>query len=63
MRVDIDMSCAFCGEDHVVEVELKDYENWENGELAQKAFPYLTPAEREQLISGICPKCQAKIFG
>ena len=63
MRIDVDMSCAFCGDDHAVEVELKDYERWENGELAQNAFRYLTPTEREQLISGICPKCQAKIFG
>ena len=63
MRIDVDMSCVFCGDDHAVEVELKDYERWENGELAQNAFPYLTPTEREQLISGICPKCQAKIFG
>ena len=63
MRIDVNMSCTFCGEDHVVEVESKDYERWENGELAQNVFPYLSPTEREQLISSICPKCQAKIFG
>ena len=63
MRIDVAITCPFCGEDHAVEVNLAQYEAWQNGELIQNAMPDLTPTEREQLISGLCPKCQAKMFG
>lgn len=57
------MVCPFCGEVHVVEVREADYCKYRNGELVQKAFPYLTATEREQIISGMCPECQKDIFG
>lgn len=63
MLMTIVLDCPFCGKSHSVEVEYKDYYDWCNGTLAQKAFPYLMPIEREQLISHICPECQKKIFG
>ena len=63
MRIDVSIICPFCGEDHAVEVNLAQYEAWQNGELIQNAMPDLTPTEREQLISGLCPKCQAEVFG
>ena len=63
MRIDVAMTCPLCGEDHSVKVNLAQYEAWQNGKLIQNAMPDLTPVEREQLISGLCPKCQAKIFG
>ena len=63
MRIDVEIICPFCGANHAVEVNLAQYEVWQNGELIQNAMPDLTPTEREQLISSLCPKCQAKIFG
>ena len=63
MRIDVTMTCPLCGEDHAVEVNLAQYEAWQNGELIQNAMPDLTPTEREQLISGLCPKCQTEMFG
>ncbi len=63
MRIDVLISCVFCGKDHSVEVDLARYEMWQAGELIQKAMPNLSATEREQLISGICPKCQGSIFG
>ena len=57
------ITCPFCGADHEVKVNFKAYVNWINGELIQNAMPDLTPTEREQLISKLCPKCQEKIFG
>ena len=63
MRYEVDLTCPFCGADHAVEVSLTGYIEWERGELIQNAMPDLTPTEREQLISGLCPKCQAKVFG
>lgn len=63
MRIDVAIRCPFCGADHSVEVNLAQFEAWQSGELIQRAMPSLTPTEREQLISGICPKCQADVFG
>ena len=63
MRTNVAMTCVFCGKFHLVEVDLEEFEAWKNGELIQNAMPDLTPTEREQLISGVCPKCQAEIFG
>ena len=63
MRIDVAIVCSFCGEVHAVEVSLAGYIEWERGELIQNAMPDLTPTEREQLISGLCPRCQAEMFG
>ena len=55
--------CPFCGHAHEVAVNESDYLDWDDGELAQNAFPYLSADEREMLISGICPTCWNKMFG
>lgn len=55
--------CPFCGRGNEVEVNENDYWDWQDGILAQIAFPYLSAEEREQLISGICPICWEKTFG
>lgn len=61
--VKIEFYCPFCGKLHSVRVAEGDFYAWQDGELAQKAFPYLSATEREQLISHICPACQEQIFG
>ena len=63
MKIDVAITCPLCGEEHAVEVSLAGYIEWERGELIQNAMPDLTFTEREQLISGLCPKCQVKAFG
>lgn len=63
MRINIEIICPFCGAEHSVEVDLAQFEAWQNGELIQRVMPDLTPTEREQLISRMCPKCQAEVFG
>ena len=63
MRIDVEMTCPFCGARHSVEVNPAGFEAWQNGELIQRALPELSATEREQLISHICPKCQAEVFG
>ena len=55
--------CPFCGRGNEVEVNEADYWDWDDGKLAQDAFPYLSADEREMLISGICPTCWDKMFG
>lgn len=56
-------TCPFCGHANKVEVNEIDYLDWQDGELAQDVFPYLSADEREMLISGICPSCWVKYFG
>ena len=55
--------CPFCGKAHDVLVNEIDYLDWQDGKLAQDAFPYLSADEREMLISGICPNCWNSMFG
>ena len=54
--------CLFCGRSHEVEVNDMDYLDWQDGELVQDAFPYLSASERELLVSGICPTCWDKMI-
>lgn len=58
----ISTKCGFCGKKGSIIVHKKNYEAWQNGELIQRAFPYLTPTERELLKTGICDKCWDKMF-
>lgn len=59
----LELVCPFCGETHFVDVPLEELEAYEAGALAQEAFKSLNATEREQIISRLCPKCQAEIFG
>ncbi len=63
MRVEVTIQCPFCGEMHSVEVDYIQFLEWQEGAFIQDAMPELTLTEREALISGLCPKCQAEVFG
>ena len=54
--------CPFCGHANFIEVNEVDYWDWQDGILAQVAFPYLSAEEREMLISGVCPTCWNNIL-
>ena len=60
MKLTID--CVCCQESHDVKCNWKDFNKWEQGELIQDAMPYLTAAERELLISGVCDSCFDLMF-
>jgi len=55
--------CPFCGKEHSVEVSESALYEWQDGALIQNVMPTLSATEREQLISHICPACQASLFG
>lgn len=59
----LEIECPFCGATHYVVVSEEELKAYENGALIQNAFVSLNATEREQLISGLCPECQATIFG
>jgi hypothetical protein len=54
--------CKSCKKDKYLQVYPKDILRWQNGELAQEVFTYLTPAERELMISHTCGDCWTKLF-
>ena len=57
------VECRTCKDTHILMVNIRDAKRWKEGELIQDAMPYLTPDERELLISGTCGKCFDKMFG
>lgn len=62
-NLELVFNCPFCGKTHSLYVNFEDFIDYQNGKLAQNAFPYCTATEREQIISHICPTCQDNIFG
>lgn len=62
-NVIVEIYCPICGKAHYVEVNENAYYDWLDGMLIQNAMPDLTPTEREQLISRLCPDCQKMVFG
>lgn len=57
--------CKLCTRDcteHIPAVISQSFLNWQFGELIQRAFPHLSPTEREYIM-GMCSSCQAYIFG
>ena len=55
--------CPFCHKAHEVAVNEMDYLDWQDGKLAQDAFPYLSASDREMLITGIDEDCWDGMFG
>lgn len=53
----IHAKCMSCGITTVIKVKEDDYYEWKEGQLIQRAFPYLSANERELLISQICGTC------
>ena len=51
------ISCNRCHAQIKLVLDRKDFAAWKHGLLIQHAFPYLTPDEREILISGLCGLC------
>lgn len=58
------LECPMCGHTHKIDknIDAEDWNNWQDGMCIQYAMPYLNATEREQLISGLCPKCQKEVF-
>jgi hypothetical protein len=54
--------CIHCGESSVLEVEESQWQRRQAGELVQRAFPDMAPADREMLITGTHPACWEAIF-
>ena len=62
-KVTHEAKCLMCNTVVTLEVVAKDLEDWKSGTLIQRALPYLSPGERELLISGTCDGCWEAMFG
>lgn len=63
--ISIIAGCKQCHKRYLIKVKNEDYEEYQSPNCQrsiQQIFPYLSPAERELFISGICGECFDKIF-
>ena len=60
--IGIKTTCPYCGKQTIINVDELAWGKYQKGEFIQKAFPELNPAQREMLITGICPECWDRIF-
>lgn len=62
MKMKSIVRCVHCNENYDVWVDPADLAAWSEGELIQDVLDYLTPGERELLMSGTCDACWDKLF-
>jgi hypothetical protein len=49
--------CAFCRKSTKMTLPQEGYNKWQAGAFVQVAFPRMSPADRELLITGVDSKC------
>lgn len=54
--------CMVCGEGGQAVVDRVAYQAWRDGAYIQEAFPTQTASYREQLLTGIHPKCWESLW-
>lgn len=53
--------CPFCQRNsEPVQVTAEAFHSWRNGMLIQRAFPELSPSQRELIKTGVCDDCFPK---
>lgn len=56
-------TCSWCGKEGIVEVPAVGFFARQLGAAIQDAYPDLDKSLREQLMTGIHPKCWDEMFG
>lgn len=56
-NIPLTIECVMCNTMHIIMVSEEGYTKRKQGALIQNAYPDLTPAERELIVSGTCGKC------
>ncbi len=60
--VKLPFTCRICGKTVWVTAEADDIRKWNTRKThIQDCFPYLSPAQRELFLSGICGECWDKL--
>lgn len=61
--ITLKIKCNICNAEYYIRVKKKDYELYKNSDMhIQDIFPYLTPDERELIISHVCGECFDELF-
>lgn len=55
--------CRYCHRESDISVDINDLYAWKKGTPIQWAFPYLSPDEREMILTDICGDCWDKMIG
>jgi hypothetical protein len=55
-------ACDHCDHTEEITFGFDDYAKWKDGEYIQDVLDYLTPDEREIMLSATCGKCFDKFF-
>lgn len=62
-KITIPVKCRCCGTEYKIRVYPEDLSAFNRGDkLVQEAFPYLSPDDRELLLTRTCPVCWDKLF-
>lgn len=62
LNLEVQVDCVVTGERLKVLVNDQDFIDWDQGKLAQDAFHYLSPTERDIIITGAGPTGYRTIF-
>jgi hypothetical protein len=61
-KVNYQVYCYPCSSYTTLILPFRNFHSWRNGEYVQNAFPYLSPAQREMIVSGTHSKCFDELF-
>lgn len=62
LNTNLQVTCSVCRNEKIIKINQSDLESYQNGSNAQHAFPYLSAADRELIISNICGPCFGSMF-
>ena len=62
MKMKSTVRCVHCNNNYDIWLDPDDLAAWSEGELIQNVLDYLTPGERELLMSGTCDPCWDALF-
>jgi len=60
--VDITKCCVGCAKHHTVVMKAQEFVDWQDGGFIQDVCPKMSIADREFLVSTLCPTCQEGFF-
>jgi len=63
MKIKRMVECKWCYMEYPLWVRQEDVTKYTLGGMVQDCFPYLSPGERELIISGTCDSCWSDMFG
>lgn len=63
MDLKIVLRCLICEDTFIIDANTEDFNKWREGKTnIQDCFPYMSPSNKELLLSGICEDCWDEMF-